>query len=91
MDRLRKNLKIILMAFEIEFRQNLIDGFVIFGILIQPLMVAFMALWMLKGKGADSAIFVVVGSGMTGLWTTCCSTAVTASRASAGPAHWSRW
>jgi ABC-2 type transport system permease protein len=29
-----------------------------------------MALWMLKDKGPDNAIFVVVGSGMTGLWTT---------------------
>ena len=58
------------MAFEVEMRQNLTDGFVIFGILIQPLIVAFMALWMLKGQGPGHAIFVVVGSGMTGLWTT---------------------
>jgi ABC-2 type transport system permease protein len=29
-----------------------------------------MALWMLKDKGPDYAIFVVVGSAMTGLWTT---------------------
>jgi len=57
-------------AFEIELRQNMTDGFVLFGILIQPLIVAFMALWMLKGKGPDYAIFVVIGSGMTGLWTT---------------------
>ncbi len=70
MDRISKNLKIMLLAFEIEMRQNLTDGFVIFGILIQPLIVAFMALWMLRGKGPDYAIFVVIGSGMTGLWTT---------------------
>jgi ABC-2 type transport system permease protein len=70
MDRIRKNLRIMMLAFEIELRQNLTDGFVIFGILIQPLIVAFMALWMLKGNGPDYAIFVVVGSGMTGLWTT---------------------
>ncbi len=70
MDRIGKNLKIMALAFEIELRQNMTDGFVLFGILIQPLIVAFMALWMLKGKGPDYAIFVVVGSGMTGLWTT---------------------
>lgn len=70
MKRLKMNLRIVLLAFEIEIRQNLTDGFVIFGILIQPLIVAFMALWMLKDKGPDYAIFVVVGSGMTGLWTT---------------------
>ena len=67
--RIMKNLQIIGMSFEIELRQNLTDGFVMFGIVIQPLIVAFMALWMLKDKGPDYAIFVV-GSAMTGLWTT---------------------
>ena len=70
MKRLFLNWNILARAFEIEMRQNLTDGFVVFGILIQPLIVAFMALWMLKDKGPDNAIFVVVGSGMTGLWTT---------------------
>lgn len=70
MRKFKQILKIMGMAFEIEMRQNLTDGFVIFGILIQPLIVAFMALWMLKDNGPDHAIFVVVGSGMTGLWTT---------------------
>lgn len=68
--RVKERLRVIALAFEIELRQNLTDGFVLFGILIQPLIVAFLALWMLKGKGAEYAIFVVVGSGMTGLWTT---------------------
>jgi ABC-2 type transport system permease protein len=70
MNKLKKYIKVMAMAFEVEMRQNLTDGFVIFGILIQPMIVAFMALWMLKGQGLDHAIFVVVGSGMTGLWTT---------------------
>jgi len=70
MKHLKQTLTIMLLAFEIEIRQNLTDGFIVFGILIQPLIVAFMALWMLKDKGPDYAIFVVVGSGMTGLWTT---------------------
>jgi len=69
-DYWKKTFKVMVMAFEIEFRQNLMDGFVVFGILIQPLIVAFMAMWMLQDKGPDYAIFVVVGSGMTGLWTT---------------------
>jgi len=68
--RIKDNLRIIGMSFEIELRQNLMDGFVLFGIVIQPLIVAFMALWMLKDKGPDFAIFIVVGSAMTGLWTT---------------------
>jgi len=70
MKRIKAVLRIIGMSFEIEMRQNLTDGFVLFGIVIQPLIVAFMALWMLKDKGPDYAIFVVVGSAMTGLWTT---------------------
>ena len=70
MAKVKKYIKVMAMAFEVEMRQNLTDGFVIFGILIQPLIVAFMALWMLKGQGPGHAIFVVVGSGMTGLWTT---------------------
>ena len=70
MAKVKKYIKVMAMAFEVEMRQNLTDGFVIFGIIIQPLIVAFMALWMLKGQGPGHAIFVVVGSGMTGLWTT---------------------
>ena len=70
MQRLKANLRVIFMAFEIEMRQSFTDAFVLFGIIVQPMVVAFMALWMLKDQVADYAIFVVVGSGMTGLWTT---------------------
>lgn len=63
-------LRVMALSFEVQLRQNLTDGFVLFGIIIQPLIVAFMALWMLKEKGPDYSIFVVVGSAMTGLWTT---------------------
>jgi ABC-2 type transport system permease protein len=31
-------------------------------------MIALLGLWMLKDKGAEAAVFVVVGSGLTGLW-----------------------
>jgi len=69
-DRIKKTLKVLEMSFEVQLLQNLTDGFILFGILIQPIIVAFMALWMLKDRGPDYSIFVVVGSGMTGLWTT---------------------
>jgi ABC-2 type transport system permease protein len=46
------------------------DTFILFGIIVQPMIIALLAMWMLQGKGADAAIFVVVGSGMTGLWST---------------------
>jgi ABC-2 type transport system permease protein len=58
----------VLMVAEMTLRQTAVDGFIIFTVLIQPLMIALLALWMLRDKGSEYAIFVVVGSGMTGLW-----------------------
>jgi ABC-2 type transport system permease protein len=49
-------------------RQNIIDGFIIFTVLVQPLVIAMLALWMLRDRAAEQAIFIVVGSGLTGLW-----------------------
>jgi len=60
--------RVILVVAEMTIRQQLVDGFVIFTILFQPIIIALLGLWMLKGKGADAAMFVVVGSGLTGLW-----------------------
>ncbi len=58
----------VLVVAEMTVRQQLMDGFVIFTILFQPIIIALLGLWMLKDKGPDSAMFVVVGSGLTGLW-----------------------
>jgi len=58
----------ILVVAEMTLRQQLTDGFIIFTVLFQPIIIAMLGLWMLKDKGADAAMFVVVGSGLTGLW-----------------------
>src|SRR5215467_10918844 len=58
----------ILIVAEMNLRQTMTDGFVLFTVLFQPIIIALLGLWMLKGKGADAAMFVVVGSGLTGLW-----------------------
>jgi len=58
----------ILVVAEMNFRQQMTDGFVLFTVLFQPIIIALLGLWMLKDKGADAAMFVVVGSGLTGLW-----------------------
>ena len=58
----------ILVVAEMTIRQQLMDGFIIFTILFQPIIIALLGLWMLKDKGAEGAMFVVVGSGLTGLW-----------------------
>lgn len=65
---LLKYWRTILIVAEMTIRQQLMDGFIIFTILFQPIIIALLALWMLKDKGPEYAIFVVVGSGLTGLW-----------------------
>jgi len=68
LERLRSNLRVIGYAFVMTLKQNVIDGFIIFTILIQPLIIALLALWMMDDRAASHAIFIVVGSGLTGLW-----------------------
>ena len=65
---LRDNWRTMWVAAEMNFRQTVMDAFIIFTILIQPLIIAVLALWMLREKGSEYIMFVVVGSGMTGLW-----------------------
>jgi len=57
----------IMMSAGVLFKQQSTDLFVIFTIVVQPMIVALLALWML-GDAVDDAIYIVVGSGMTGLW-----------------------
>ncbi|MEW5940107.1 MAG: ABC transporter permease [Chloroflexota bacterium] len=58
----------VLTVAEMTLRQTFNDTFILFAVLVQPLIIAVLALYMLKDKGADYGIFVVVGSGLTGLW-----------------------
>jgi ABC-2 type transport system permease protein len=68
LDSLRSSWRTVLTVAEMTFRQTVMDGFIIFTVFIQPLLIALLALWMLRDKGSEYAMFVVVGSGMTGLW-----------------------
>jgi len=65
---LAKYWRTILIVAEMTMRQQMMDGFIIFTVLFQPIIIALLGLWMLKDKGVDAAMFVVVGSGLTGLW-----------------------
>jgi len=58
----------ILTVAEVTLRHQMNDSFILFAILIQPLIIAVLALFMLKDTAANAAMFVVVGSGLTGLW-----------------------
>jgi ABC-2 type transport system permease protein len=63
------NLRVVRTAFELDIKQQAVDLFMIFGVLIQPLLIAIMAIYMLVERDPSRGIYVVVGSGMTGLWT----------------------
>src|ERR1044072_2968076 len=65
---LAKYWRTILVVAEMNLRQQMTDGFILFTVLFQPIIIALLGLWMLKDKGVDAAMFVVVGSGLTGLW-----------------------
>ncbi len=65
---LRDNARVAWAAFVMTLRMQAPDPFTLFTIVVQPLIVAVLAMWMLVERGATSAIYVVVGSGMTGLW-----------------------
>jgi ABC-2 type transport system permease protein len=83
LDLLKKYVRVAALSFEITIKSTLVDGFIIFGILFQPLIIAVLALWMLQDRGGEYAIFVVVGSGMTGLWSTllfACGNSITLER-----------
>lgn len=60
--------RVVWVSAKMSYLEMMTDLFVLFTIVIQPLCVALLALYMLKDKGDDYAIFVVVGGGMTGLW-----------------------
>ena len=58
----------VLLVAEITLKQQMVDSFILFTIIVQPLAVATLAMFMLKDTAQNAAMFVVVGSGLTGLW-----------------------
>ncbi|HMV96793.1 MAG TPA: ABC transporter permease [Anaerolineales bacterium] len=58
----------VLTVAEMSIRTQFSDSFILFAIVFQPMIIAILALFMLREKGGDYAMFVVVGSGLTGLW-----------------------
>jgi len=58
----------ILTVAEVTLRHQMNDSFILFAIIVQPLIIAVLALFMLKDTAVNAAMFVVVGSGLTGLW-----------------------
>lgn len=63
-----KQLRVVWTAFYLYLKQISVDSFVIFTVIVQPLIVALLALYMLRDSQGFQAIYVIVGSAMTGLW-----------------------
>jgi ABC-2 type transport system permease protein len=57
-----------MLAFEMAIKHAATDAFILFGVIVQPLMIATLALYVLGESRDELAIFIVVGSGLTGLW-----------------------
>jgi ABC-2 type transport system permease protein len=66
--KLRAYAQVVSVVMQLHLRQSASDSFIVFGVFVQPLVIALLGLWMLGKQGGDSGIFVVVGSGLTGLW-----------------------
>lgn len=66
--KLRAYARVIGVVMQLHLRQTASDSFIVFSVLVQPTVIAILGLWMLAAQGGDYRIFVVVGSGMTGLW-----------------------
>lgn len=67
---LLKYLRAIFSAFKMNFLSMVVDGFFVFATLLMPLIYALIAFGILRDKGANYGIFVAIGSGLAGLWST---------------------
>ncbi len=68
MKRLKQSFHVVRLAAEMAMRHAATDSFVLFAVFVQPLIIAVLGLLMLRERGGDYGVFVVVGSGLTGLW-----------------------
>jgi ABC-2 type transport system permease protein len=63
-----RRLRVVWTVFYLYLKQISVDSFVIFTIIVQPLIVALLAIYMLRETEGFQAIYVIVGSALTGLW-----------------------
>ena len=68
LQKMKQQSHVALLSAEMILKEQAVDSFILFTIIIQPLIIALLGLWMLKDTRPDAAIYVVVGSGMGGLW-----------------------
>ena len=63
-----KRLRVVSVVFLLYLKQIAVDPFVIFTVIVQPVLVALLGIYMLRDRPGFQAIYVVVGSALTGLW-----------------------
>ena len=63
-----RHLRIIYTTMILHLKQIAVDSFVIFTAIVQPLLVAVLAIYMLRRTDGFEAVYVIIGSAMTGLW-----------------------
>ncbi len=63
-----QNLRVLWTIYVLQLKQMIVDGWVLFTVILQPLLVALLAIYMLRDAEGFQAIYVIVGSAMTGLW-----------------------
>ena len=65
-----KYFRAVFAAFKMTYLSLVMDSFFIFATLLMPLIYALIAFGILRDKGADYGIYVAIGSGLAGLWST---------------------
>jgi ABC-2 type transport system permease protein len=65
-----KYARAVFAAFKMTYLSLIVDGFFIFATLLMPLIYALIAFGILRDKGANYGIYVAIGSGLSGLWST---------------------
>lgn len=63
-----RQLRVVWTVFCLHLKQMATDNFVLFPVIVQPLIVALLAIYMLRGTPGFQGIYAIVGSALAGLW-----------------------
>lgn len=65
-----KYARAVFAAFKMSYLSLVVDAFFVFATLLMPLIYALIAFGILRDKGANYGIYIAIGSGLAGLWST---------------------
>ncbi len=61
-------LRVVWTVFHLHLKQVAVNSFVVFTVIVQPLIMALLAIHVLRDTEGFQAIYVIVGSALAGLW-----------------------